>query len=120
MGEIDRGGRALTGAGAELRRQVADVIRVAAADGGDGVPGAVEGAPKRRSGPAGSDDGDGRLLHDSVSVTTIQAASLSYNAISPLAVRVRWGRCGASGGAKRQAAGQPRPPAQSARPRRGA
>src|SRR5437667_2726303 len=86
IGKIDRGGRALTGAGAELVRQVADVIGVAAADGGDGVACRVQGTPQGRTGAAGSDDGDGRLLHDSVSVHRIQAASLSYNAIWPQAV----------------------------------
>src|SRR2546428_9856601 len=81
IGGIDRGGRGLAGRSAELVGKVADFIRVAAADGGDGVAGRAEGPPQRGTGTARTDDRDGRLLHDSVSVHRIQAASLSYNAI---------------------------------------
>src|SRR5438105_11486346 len=69
VGEVNGGRGTLTGPGVEFLGQVANVVRVTATDRGNGVSGGVEGAPERRSGPAGSDDGDCRLLHDSVSVT---------------------------------------------------
>src|SRR5260370_6140521 len=97
VGQVDSGRRALAGFGAQFVRQVADVFGVAAADRGDGVAGRVKGAPQRRSGSAGSDDGDRRLLHGSVSVPGIQAGTSNITRNGEV-VLLAGGRGHASGG----------------------
>src|SRR5216683_6507208 len=97
VGQVDGGRRALAGLGAQLVRQVADVFGVATADRGDRVAGRVKGAPQRRSGAAGSDDGDGRLLHGSVSVPAIQAGTSNITRNGEV-VLLAGGREHASGG----------------------
>src|SRR5207245_9439481 len=54
VGQIDGGRRGLAGLGAQFLRKVADIVRVAAADRGDGVDGLVKGVRQRRYVAAGN------------------------------------------------------------------